>query len=338
MCWNFAAIRARFLKSRRSRSSTEDLGLVACAREVAVPLEISSLAFDKRDARKEEPEISKPSFYKPRDLRKEAVPQPPAEVSEPTFDHKNLRKEEPSLRTYRQIDMSQWTAKIVGKSAQGSPTICIYDEVSGSTPRFCLYDNDECGTLVFPLEHKDGWGEKPAFMSGSESSKKVESLDLTITLEGEQLQHLRRIETWCKKMALEKSAEWFGKKCNASEIDVMFTAPCKVDESGNYAPHVSTRMVLGGCDRYLTQVTYVQASGTALEGAGWEFVEPLLGANKWRQNRARMVIEARRIWVIGRKFGMSFFITDLAVREQPERRQTPFKCDRTVDGMHPLGS
>jgi hypothetical protein len=241
-----------------------------------------------------------------------------------------------SFRTYKQIDMNHWTAKVVGKSAQGSPTICIYDDTTGTSPRFCLYDNDECGTLVFPLEHKDGWSEKPSFMSGSESSKKVESLDLTITLEGEQLQHMRRIETWCKQMALEKSAEWFGKKCNASEIDVMFTAPCKVDESGKYAPNMRAKINLGG-DKYLTQVTYVQVSGTALEGAGWEFVEPLLGVTKWRQNRARMVIEARRIWVIGRKFGMSFSITDLAVREQPERRQTPFKCDRTVDVMSCLG-
>ncbi|MDA0766971.1 MAG: hypothetical protein O3A92_09135, partial [Verrucomicrobia bacterium] len=30
---------------------------------------------------------------------------------------------------------------------------------------------------------------------------------------------------------------------------------------------------LGGIDKYLTQVTFVQANGTPKEGTGWEFVE-----------------------------------------------------------------
>jgi hypothetical protein len=127
-----------------------------------------------------------------------------------------------SLQTYKEIDLDRWVAKVVGKSAQGSPTICIYDEKAGCAPRFRLYDQGECGTIVFPLEHKDGWSEKPAFMSGADSSKKTESLDLTITLEGGQLEAMRSIEAWCKKTAVEKSVEFFGKRVTAAEAEIMW--------------------------------------------------------------------------------------------------------------------
>lgn len=225
------------------------------------------------------------------------------------------------IEAYTEINSAKWVARHVGHSATGSPTICIYDVVTRTAPIFCLFQNDECGTLVFPLEpskhgEKRKHGEKPIFMTGAEPIRKVESLDLTITLEGEQLQCLRQIDEWCKKQALDNCKDWFGRNCSSTDIDVMYCSPMKVDEQGRYAPTVRAKMNLGGLVNFLTRVTFVHANGHPEEGAGWEFVQSRLGEQKWRQHRARMVLEARRIWIVGRDlFGLTYSITDVAVRQ-----------------------
>jgi len=224
---------------------------------------------------------------------------------------------------------------MVGKNQMGSPTVCVYDSTTRESPLFCLYKGDECGTLVFSLEpRKDA--ERPAFMTGGDTSKKVEGLDLSITLEGEQLEFVRSADERCKQLALENSKDWFGRTCTSTEIDVMYNSPIKVDETGRWAPHIRAKMNLGGIDKYLTQVTYVRANGTPDHGCGWEFVEPRLGEQKWRGHRARVVIEARRLWIVGRKFGLTYTITDIAVREKPEKRATPFTCDNSVECLGAL--
>lgn len=243
----------------------------------------------------------------------------------------------PQVPTYADLNPCKWTAKQVGKSPMGSPTICIYDDATRTAPIFCLYKDEECGTLVFALEaRKDA--EKPAFMTGAEPTKKVESLDLTMTLEGDQLATMRSVDEWAKKQAMDNAKEWFGRACSVTEIDVMYSSPIKVDEQGRYAPHVRAKMNLGGIDRFLTQVTFVRSNGVPEEGCGWEFVEPRLGEQKWRQHRARMVLEARRIWIVGKKFGVTYCITDLAVRERAERRVTPFANDSTVEALASLST
>ena len=51
-----------------------------------------------------------------------------------------------------------------------------------------------------------------------------------------------------------------------------------------------------------------------------------------------MVLEARRIWIVGKKFGVTYCITDLAVRERAERRVTPFANDSTVEALASLST
>jgi hypothetical protein len=243
----------------------------------------------------------------------------------------------PRVQTYAELEPQKWVAKQVGKSAMGSPTICIYDSATKTAPIFCLYKDEECGTLVFPLEpRKDA--EKPAFMTGAESAKKVESLDLITTLEGDQLAMMRTIDEWVKKQAMDNAKDWFGRNCSPTEIDVMYSSPIKVDEQGKYAPHLRAKMNLSGIDKYLTHVTFVRSNGVPEEGSGWDFVEQRLGEQKWRQHRSRMVLEARRIWIVGKKFGLTYSITDLAVREKAERRPTPFAQDSTVEALASLAS
>ena len=170
--------------------------------------------------------------------------------------------------------------------------------------------------------------------------KKVESLDLIITLEGDQLDSLRAIDDWAKKMAMDNSKEWFGRstKFTEQEINLMYSSPITIDEQGRYAPNVRAKMNLGGYDKYLTQVTFVRCNGVPEEGAGWDFVQSRLGEQKWRQHRARMVLEARRLWIVGRKFGLTYSITDIAVRERDGRRSVPFANDSTVETLTNLGS
>lgn len=244
-----------------------------------------------------------------------------------------------SYPSYSDLDPNQWIAKQVGKSSQGAPTICIYDSTSRASPAFCLYDknSDQCGSIVFPLEpHKDA--VRPSFMTGAEPTRKVESLDLTMTIEDKQLAFLRKVDEWCKKQAFENSKEWFGRSCTSTEIEVMYTSPLKIDEMGKYAPYVKAKMNLSGIDKFLTRVVVVQANGVPEEGVGWEFVEPRLGEHKWRQHRARMVLEARRIWIVNKRFGLTYSITDLAVREKAESRPNPFALDSTVEALAALPS
>ena len=244
-----------------------------------------------------------------------------------------------SYPSYAEVRPGNWISKQVGKSSQGAPTVCIYDSTTRSSPVFCLYEknSDQCGTIVFPLEpHKDA--VRPSFMTGAEPTRKVESLDLTMTIEEDQLRFVREVDEWCKKQAFENSKEWFGRACSATEIEVMYTSPLKVDESGKYPPHVKAKMNLYGIDKFLTRVVVVQANGVPEEGAGWDFVEPRLGEHKWRAHRARMVLEARRIWVVNKRFGLTYSITDLAVREKAEMRPNPFATDSTVEALASLPS
>jgi len=238
----------------------------------------------------------------------------------------------PVIPSYSALEPEKWVAKQVGKNALGAPTICIYDNATRTAPIFALYEGEECGTLVFPLEpHKDA--QRPAFMTGGEPTRKVESLDLITTLEGEQVKAVKAIDDWCKKQALENSKDWFGRTCSPTEIDVMYSSPIKIDESGKYAPNLRAKMNLAGIDKFLTQVTVVRANGVPEEGAGWEFVEPRLGEQKWRQHKARMVLEARRIWIVNKRFGLTYSITDLAVREKAETRPNPFAYDNSVEAL-----
>ena len=238
---------------------------------------------------------------------------------------------------YSRMNCTQWTAKQVGRTNLGSPQVCIYDSNTRTAPRFCLYQGTECGTIVFALEpRKDG--DKPAFITGAEPTRKVESLDLHITLEGQQLEFLQSVDDWVKKHAQDNAKDWFGRTCSETEIDVMYSSPIKVDEQGRYAASLRAKINLGGIDRHLTQVTFVRGNDVPEEGAGWEFVEPRLGEQKWRNHRARTVLEARRIWIVGKKFGLTYSITDIAVREKPTARPTPFANDQTVETLTALAS
>jgi hypothetical protein len=241
----------------------------------------------------------------------------------------------PPVLPYTQIGTDKWYVKTVGKNSMGSPTICIYDGATKAPPVFCLYDKEECGMLVWPLEPRKE-AEPPAFMTGQTPTKKVESLDLITTLEGEQVDFVKRVDEWCKRMALSNSREWFGRNCSPSEIDFMYSSPIKIHEEGKYAPSLRAKMNLAGIDKYLTQVVWVKASGLPEEGAGWDFVEPRLGEHKWRQHRARLVLEARRIWIVGKKFGLTYSITDIAVREKAEARPKPFANDTTIEHLASL--
>ena len=111
----------------------------------------------------------------------------------------------------------------------------------------------------------------------------------------------------------------------------MYTSPIRVDEENKYPPNVRAKLNLSGLDKFLTRIVLVDSEGRSEEGFGWEFVEPRLGDSKWRAHRARMVVEARRIWIVNRRFGLTFTITDLAIREEAATRPNPFAADSTLE-------
>ena len=117
-------------------------------------------------------------------------------------------------------------------------------------------------------------------------------------------------------------------------IGALYSSPVKIDAEGRYPAHLKTKIALGaaeGLERYLTNVTVVQGGGTSQEGRGWAFVEPLLGEQKWREHRARVVVQPRRIWVAGGKMGIEYCVTDICVQARPATaRRRPFAHDDTA--------
>ncbi len=53
-------------------------------------------------------------------------------------------------------------------------------------------------------------------------------------------------------------------------------------------------------------------------------MKPLLGTGNWRGNECRAVIDVRRVWVVGKKFGISVGYNFLMVLEKAEK---PVDCD-----------
>jgi hypothetical protein len=212
----------------------------------------------------------------------------------------------------------------------GSPNINIYEMTSKDTPEFRLYSGSEWSTIMFPVEPSKQQ-DLPSFMSGQTPTRKVESLDLNVSLEGQQLEFQQRVDAWVKRMAQANSKEWFGRQCGETEVDLMYTSPLRIDESGRYAPKLRVKFNLSGIEKFLTQVNFRRDSGTWEEGVGWDFVQQRLGEDKWFLHRARLVLEARRIWIVGRKFGLTYSASHIAVREKPRQRSRPFAHDNTME-------
>ena len=177
--------------------------------------------------------------------------------------------------------------------------------------------------------------EPPAFLTGAAPKRKVEALELCVALEGEQLEFVQRIDKWCLEEGVKNSRKWLGRELTTDAIRTLYASPVKVDEEGRYSAHPKTKIALGaaaGFDRYLTNVTAVLEGGATKEGRGWAFVEPLLGECKWKQHRARVVVQPRRIWVAGGKFGLEYGVSDICVLARATvARRKPFARDDTVE-------
>ena len=69
----------------------------------------------------------------------------------------------------------------------------INDQRTLASPTFRLYAHGEGGTIIFPVTpSKDA--EPPAFLTGVVLKRKLQTLELYVTLEGEQLEAVQRID------------------------------------------------------------------------------------------------------------------------------------------------
>ena len=149
------------------------------------------------------------------------------------------------------------------------------------------------------------------------------------------LEFVQRIDKWCPEEGVKNSRKGLGRELTTDAIRPLCASPVKVDEEGRYSAHLKTKIALGaaeGFDRYLTDVTAVLEGGATKEGRGWPFVEPLLGEQQWKQHRARVVVQPRRIWAAGGKFGLEHCVSDICVRARAAAsRREPFARDDTVE-------
>ena len=228
-----------------------------------------------------------------------------------------LTKKAKTVVCYNDVDLGHWTTKVKGKNSFGSPTVLIFGE--DGPPRMALSRRDEPrGMFPFKLDLEPANGAQvPSFLSGKpDPSKMTEGLDMQITLTVDQNAFLERVDAWAQEQALLNSKDWFGRAYTAQEIAAMYSPCLKKDKDERYPPKLKSKIILSGVPAFLTRVIFIAADGTRKTGAGWDFVKPLLGASCWRGNEVRAVIEFRRVWVVGKKFGLGGNYTDLVVVEK----------------------
>ncbi len=114
-------------------------------------------------------------------------------------------------RKYKETDTASWTTVAGQKNKQGGLTVFINEQRTLASPRFRMYARGEVSTIVFPVApRKDA--EPPAFLTGAVQKRKVETLELCVTLEGEQLEFAQRIDKWCLEEGVKNSRKWFGRQ------------------------------------------------------------------------------------------------------------------------------
>ena len=200
------------------------------------------------------------------------------------------------MACYSDVDVSAWTTQVKGKNSFGSPTVLILSE--GFPPRVALSRRDEPrGTIPFKLNFDH-------------------NLDVQITLTQDQIAFLERVDRWALVQALANAEEWFGRAYSAEELAAMYVPCLRTHE--RYPPKLRSKIVPTG--PYSTRVVYL-AADTRRSGWGLDFVNPLLGADGWRGNEVRGVVEFRRVWVVGKKFGLAVSYSDLVVVEK--EREAP---------------
>jgi hypothetical protein len=222
-----------------------------------------------------------------------------------------------TVACYTDVNMSHWTTKVKGKNSFGSPTVIIFGE--DGPPRMALSHRDEPrGIFPFKLDLEPANGAQvPSFLSGKpDPNKTTEGLDMQISLTPNQIAFLEKVDAWAQEQAVANSKEWFGRSYSAAEIAAMYTPCLKKDKEERYPPKFKSKILLSGVPAYLTKVIYMAADNTRRSGAGWDFVKPLLGASCWRGSEVRAVVEFRRVWVVGKKFGLGSNYTDLIVVEK----------------------
>ena len=233
---------------------------------------------------------------------------------------------------YHQVDLSTWKVKVPpGKNSFGNSLLLISDDRSGDAPRFRLYrrGDEESSHVVFPIEFRDCFGpnvEKPAFLGGT-STRKVESLEIQLSITPTQIAFFKQVEAWLKQEACDNAKAWFGRVFTKEEIDVMYQSPVREDAQGRWEPSVKARINLSGVPKFLTNVRLVQSGGGFIDGAGWPFVSSNLGENKWKGNRVCAVLDVRRVWYASRRFGLNISVTDIKVWQNDAQKISVFDAD-----------
>ena len=224
---------------------------------------------------------------------------------------------------YRDVDVNTWKTKVKGKNSFGSPTILIFGH--DGMPWVAMSHRDEPrGSFPFKLDLEPANGAQiPSFISGKTSEKITEGLDMQISLLPAQIAFLESMDAWIQKEAVLNSKEWFGKTYNATEIAAMYSPVLKKDKEERYPAKLKAKINFTGPVELLTAVTYIPAGGGtshARSGSGWDFVKPFLGTNGWRGNEVRAVVDFRRVWVVGKKFGISAVYPRLVVVEKETKQ------------------
>lgn len=222
---------------------------------------------------------------------------------------------------YDQVILSTWTTKVKGKNSFGSPIIMVLGSQGPPMVQLSLPTETRC-QFPFALDLEPvNPAQVPSFLSGKSSDKLTEGLDFQINLTAGQASFLEKVDAWVQEQAVLNSKEWFGRVYSATEIASMYTPCLKKDKEEKYAPKFKGKLVLSGPHDLLTEVHFYRAGakGEPEVGAGWDFVKERLGGSNWSGNEGRAVVEIRRIWIVGKKFGVACSFKILRVVEKQRR-------------------
>ena len=178
---------------------------------------------------------------------------------------------------------NSWTTRVAPqKNAHGSPIIYIQDGESRTSPQVVL-SRTECNTVAFnpDFEKKD--------------------IAVAISVEPQQLEYLESVDKWALQQALEHSQEWFGKTYTESELKLMYNPCLKTHEL--YPPKFKAR---------ITPRTRITVDGREVK---FDDANTVI----FRGCAVRVSVAFSRIWVVGGKFGVICYYTNLALNK-PEYR------------------
>lgn len=216
----------------------------------------------------------------------------------------------PKSLSYFDVDYAAWRP-VPGKRDQHGNMIVYFQNPMGVR----LWAPDQVPQtleVVFPVDpnHRGNF-DRP-------SSEPPNSLDVCLRIPPNLQEWLERLETHMQQQMALNSQAWFAKQMPLEVVQKLYTNLIK--SSGQYPPHLKTRLVLSGSGGNPPTTVKILGPDRTLvaQGSGMDFVLAHQGEGRWRRALARAVVVPQKIMYSRVKIFFSLRLTHLEIQEAPE--------------------